>query len=69
LQNAIQALYGCFRLGLKRVRIHHHPNSHVARYLNRARGALDNPTQEYWAVRTAIAQHVHRVRSSMTTVS
>ncbi|WP_061147725.1 glycosyltransferase family 2 protein [Caballeronia arvi] len=65
LANAINDIFGCFRiLGPKRVRMHYHENSHAARYFRRAMGEPMDP-REVSEINEAINRFVESARHAI----
>jgi glycosyltransferase involved in cell wall biosynthesis len=63
---ALNEIYGCVRLSdRKRVRMHYHENSHVARYFLRTMGILHTPTEELEAINRSAEQFLEHARSAV----
>ncbi|SAK68550.1 glycosyl transferase family 2 [Caballeronia hypogeia] len=65
LSNAVNDIYGCFRIGGRKwVRMHYHQNSHAARFFRRAMGEPMHP-REHSEIVEAIDRFVQRARQAI----
>ncbi|SAK86417.1 glycosyl transferase family 2 [Caballeronia temeraria] len=63
LFEAIVEIYGCIRMvDRKRVRLHYHPRSHVARFFYRAMRVLKTPDHENQAFRESAERYLENAR-------